>query len=48
MHIRQTIRYQNYKRFGSDVKITIGGVAPDKNEKEKKDEKKPAAEPKKE
>ncbi len=36
VHIRQTIRYTNYKKFGADVKITYEGQDVKKQEEEKK------------
>jgi hypothetical protein len=35
VRVRQIIRYQNYKRFTSDVTITVGGLAPQEPDKAK-------------
>ncbi len=41
VRIKQTIKYEDYKQFKSDVKITFGDAVDDKGKKdEKKDEKK--------
>ena len=39
VHIREVVKYTDYKRFGSNVKVTFGGQAPAKGQKPEEKEK---------
>lgn len=41
VRIKQTVKYEDYKQFKSDVKITFGDVVDEKKDDKKKDEKPP-------
>ena len=40
MRIKQTVKYEDYKQFKSDVKITFGDAIDEKDKKDQKKEEK--------
>jgi outer membrane lipoprotein-sorting protein len=45
VHMRMVVRYKNYRRFSSDVKVTTGAEEPEEKKKPEKPEEKPIKKP---